>query len=910
MSLELAIHEIPRHELGLSDLDLQGDSVPSDGIPADYIRNYRDFSRDGLSVQDRLIDRIEDVVQGIVDENFPNASTSPIQPTSEISFFDRQESTCTFNPDIDSTDEENGIENDPFQPPICLQSVLTLEVNPANIGMNPETGDIDRVMRGLMAMGGDVTTNFSTLARSGHYIEYAMYPPSYATIIEVNEPAEIFQPGSEQPRLPGARISLDNLNGGPGGEPISSDLVAVLGDDRDNQDSGIFSGPSLSLDLQIDLRDSMNSRVDLGIGIHHLSAETLDQWGLNLETSTIKLGSVTSDGIRMFHSEMDIDVDQILSSLPIDSLSASFSRSLGVDVAFQTPSFSSTNHSGGIMFLHRPGETCEEEVSYRYCLGTTGSMSSTYPITLQSSTVPSEMQISSLLAKLIQYSGGDASTIDLSQMDDEDLATLMSFLRAEFEVDMNFIGDLLPADFPASEITVTIHLPEWLQSSGTDTDSLAFSSINGHSTARDIEITGSRPFDWMHSICRTSDPCEEDSIDLVCAPTQKTCVSFLVQVDISRVSIHELTGSVSIEFTSDIVLEIYRLGIDLEIDGVEMSPIPSDAIRRILVMGDRTEGGLLAGSEIEAMIDFGVGEPIEFEVSNAGLRKLSDHLTNSYSEMMSDFGAIYLDQHDLGLDGFSLTADLSSMPFQADFGSVSIGQGPIISDEDPIRLSTKVTNAELSFSLRQDEIIVGISPRSLSSFPSMVISSILPTPVITDSGLLVDGSGISQKVTPLMEHTNFGTIKSSAHIEIILPDSIRLTSFESKRGLAEISTSDGRQVLSYTMPTCLTAETWDECSSSRNSDIITYSVEFSWEFLIAELASYIFLLFVFLSMMTIRIRRKRRERKANRIRKSKDIDDAKLEILMENEFGRISGNVALLDETDLEEMIEIESDRD
>ena len=910
MSLELAIHEIPRHELGLSDLDLQGDSVPSDGIPADYIRNYRDFSRGGLSVQDRLIDRIEDVVQGIVDENFPNASTSPIQPTSEISFFDRQESTCTFNPDIDSTDEDNGIENDPFQPPICLQSVLTLEVNPANIGMDPETGDIDRVMRGLMAMGGDVTTNFSTLARSGHYIEYTMYPPSYATIIEVNEPAEIFQPESEQTRLEGARISLDNLNGGLGGESISSELVAVLGDDRDNQNWGIFSGPSLSLDLQVDLRDSMNSRVDLGIGIHHLSAETLDQWGLNLETPTIKLGSVTSDGIRMFHSEMDIDVDQILSSLPINSLSESFSRSLGVDVAFQTPSFSPTNHSGGIMFIHRPGETCEEEVSYRYCLGTTGSMSSTYPITIQSTTVPSEMQISSLLAKLIQYSGGDASQIDLSQMNDEDLATIMSFLRAEFEVDMDFITDLLPTDFPSSEISLTIHLPEWLQSTGTNTDSLAFSSIDGPSTARDIEITGSRPFDWMHSICRTSDPCEEDSIDLVCASTQKTCVSFLVQVDISRVSIHELTGSVSIEFTSDIVLEIYRLGADLEIDGVEMSPIPSDGIRRILVMGDRTEGGLLAGSEIEATIDFGVGEPIEFEVSNAGLRKLSDHLTNSYSEMMSDFGVIYLDQNDLGLEGLSLTADLSSMPFQADFGPVSIGQGPIISDENPVRLSTKVSNAELSFSLRQDEIIVGINPRSLSSFPSMVISSLLPTPVITDSGLLVDGSGIKQKVTPLMEHTNFGTIKSSAQIEIILPDSIRLTSFESKRGLAEISTSDGRQVLSYTMPTCLTAETWDECSSSRNSDIITYSVEFSWEFLIGELASYVFLLFVLLSMMTTRIRRKRRERKANRIRKSKDIDDAKIERLMENEFGRLSDNVALLDENDLEELIVAKSDID
>ena len=63
-------------------------------------------------------------------------------------------------------------------------------------------------------------------------------------------------------------------------------------------------------------------------------------------------------------------------------------------------------------------------------------------------------------------------------------------------------------------------------------------------------------------------------------------------------------------------------------------------------------------------------------------------------------------------------------------------------------------------------------------------------------------------------------------------------------------------------------------------------------------------------MMTTRIRRKRRERKANRIRKSKDIDDAKIERLMENEFGRLSDNVALLDENDLEELIVAKSDID
>ena len=63
-------------------------------------------------------------------------------------------------------------------------------------------------------------------------------------------------------------------------------------------------------------------------------------------------------------------------------------------------------------------------------------------------------------------------------------------------------------------------------------------------------------------------------------------------MDVSKVSVHELSGSVSIEFTSTVILEIYRLGLDMEIEGVKMSPIPSDAIRRILVMGDRMEGGL------------------------------------------------------------------------------------------------------------------------------------------------------------------------------------------------------------------------------------------------------------------------------------------------------------------------------
>ena len=99
------------------------------------------------------------------------------------------------------------------------------------------------------------------------------------------------------------------------------------------------AGPSLRLEVYVDLRDQMNSRLYLNIYVHHLNADVLADWGLNLESSTIKLDSVTSDGIRMFDSELDIDVYDMLTSFPIESLSETFTEYLGVDVLFQTPFF-------------------------------------------------------------------------------------------------------------------------------------------------------------------------------------------------------------------------------------------------------------------------------------------------------------------------------------------------------------------------------------------------------------------------------------------------------------------------------------------------------------------------------------------------------------------------------------------
>ena len=148
-------------------------------------------------------------------------------------------------------------------------------MSPTNIGMNPETGDIDRVMQGLIAMGGEVTTNFTTIATSGHYIEYVMVPPSYSSIIHVGEPATIFPVEQGQKQILGARIALDNLNSPHDYSPIVSDLVAVLGSGDITPDWETNAGSSLSLDLSINLENSMDSHVGMEIGIHHLSTETL-----------------------------------------------------------------------------------------------------------------------------------------------------------------------------------------------------------------------------------------------------------------------------------------------------------------------------------------------------------------------------------------------------------------------------------------------------------------------------------------------------------------------------------------------------------------------------------------------------------------------------------------------------------
>jgi len=896
MSLDLAIFELPRDELDLIDIDLEGDSISSDGIPADYIRNYRNLVQGGSSVEDRMVEYVDDIIQQIVDENFPGAIISPIQPTSEILFFSRSEVSCTYNSDIDSIDEVTGRENNPFYPPICLRSVLTLNIDPTNIGMNPDTGDVDRMMEGLMSMGGEVTSNFTTVAAAGHYLEYLMIPPIYSSIHEVNPPGEKFELDQNKK---GARVVLDNLAGSPLLLPTTIDLVATLGSGMEAPNWQNNAGPSFSLELFIDVSDRMNSRIDMEISIHHIDTNMLTEWGLNLETSTINLDTITSDGIRMFDSEMNIDTEDMLTSIPIDSLSSTFSEALGVDVMFQTPTFSPSHDTGGLMFQHIPGQTCEENLAYRYCLGTSNSMASTYPILIQTSSMPSEMQVSNIVNQLIQHAEGDISTMDLSIMNDEDLASLMSVLGIELEVDLGYLQDLMPENFAGTDVKMTVYLPEWLESSENDQDSIVFISSFGESSKQEIALQGARPYDWRHAICIDSgrsgagDPteCTDESEDLICGSNQQTCISSFNQIDIEKVSLKETRSAIEIDFSLSSTIELYRLGVVEDEPNIEITPIPSDIIHRIISIGDRREGGLLEGSEQKAIIPFSTGD-YEMEISNNGLSDLSSVLVEEIELSLEQLEEMGAQEIVLGGKTYQSEFDIKSIPFSIGIPDFVMPPDRETSDLDPVEVTVKVNKASLTITLRGDEISGSIGPASYRmGVTNQLVESIesLLGLEFTNTGVSVTDLSFISFVPPLMEHTTWGTIKSSARMEISLPSEIKIISFDSELNLGTLVEGDGKQVIQYRTPVCPNADTWSECYAEK--DKIEWKAEVSWMMVLGELAPYLLIVSLIIGQLTFKIIRKRIEVKKSKKDTQTVFEEQLIELELAAQMGELDEKI-------------------
>jgi len=907
LTISTAVHELSRSDLDLEDLDLEGDSSLEDGIPADYIRNYLDFERNGFTIEERMVSLIQTNMREYIEDNFDYTEDSLLNTISSVDFSSVGDLQCTYDNSQDSIDEVNGLMNDPFNPPICFRGVFILTLNPDNLGIKENTGDLDRIIRGLLLMGGDVESSFNAKALPGHYVELTVSPPEYSTAFEIDEPGILLTKNipNQLPQRYG-HLSLDNTVS----EDINSDISESLVMRIKNRDSSSILSidnhqPSLSIDVLIDARDSSNTEIEMILSIHYLASDTLDNWLVDFEDDEMNIPIITSDGIRMLDYELEEDLSPLLQGIPIEGISTGFSELFGTEIDFIQPTFSASDDLGGLDFRHQNGETCDEMLEVRYCLDGENAMSGTNPIYIQSSSQPVQVQLSNIIQNMLGSSLGDVSTLDFSIVNDEDLAAAMSIVEVDFSANSEWLQEILPDDFPDTNINLELLLPEWIRSTSQENHLIEIKSLFHEDEIYESGFEGTRIFDWRHPICLNSDPCEDSSNDLVCSSKQSTCFTSKAEFYIKNIAINELSGEINIDFDAELTFSIHRLNVDLGEDNIELIPIPSDLIRRAIAIGDRRdisfdnqindEGGLLGGSEITAPLDFGNGNEINITISNSGMSQFAEDLNEIFPAVISDpRNEISGFPLDLGFGKYELNANLISTPFQFNAGYYEIPETIIPNDLNPINFSASINNAEMSFSSIDDQINLDIH-RSSYEAPLSVFEWPFGDPITSDFGITFENSQMQQKIFPIMEHTIFGTIRSSSLIIIHMPDEIRLSSFESSNERGNITEIEGKQVLTYLTPVCPEALTWNDCK--KNSDLVTYNLEYSWSFIFVELAPYAIILISLLVLFSVRLIRRRKEKKFLKIQEQELLQSELTEVAAIEAFGSMDSPVVVAHES-------------
>ncbi len=902
LTISTAIHELSRQDLNLEDLNLEGDSTIEDGIPADFIRNYLDLQRNGISVEERMLSLIQANMREYVEDNFDYTEDSILNTISSIDFSSENDVQCAYTKSLDSIDEVNGFSNDPFNPPICFRGVFVLVLSPSKIGLNEDTGDIDRMMRGLLLMGGDISSSFNAKALAGHYVELTVFPPDYSTVYQVESPGLLFtQNYPNQPPQSYGHLSLDNTQP----ESIESSISLNLTTRIKNRDQlSVLSipndQPALTIDILIDARDSLNTEIIIELSVHHLDSDTLNDWLIEFDDGNMNLPFITSDGIRMINNELDEDFSSLLDGIPIEEISSSLSELFGSDIQFIEPNFTPPDQDGGLDFRHISGQTCDESLEVRYCLDGVEAMSGNYPIYIQSSSQPVQVRISEIIENMLDSSLGDVSTLDFSIVNDEDLAAAMSIIEVEFNNNPSWLQNIIPTDFPNTNINLELFLPEWIKSTKGDRSILEIQSSFNSQEISKIGFEGTRNFDWQHPICLTSNPCEDTSSDLLCSSKQITCITSTAEVFLNSIAINELSGEININFEAQLTLSIHRVNIDLGQDGIELEPIPSDLIRRAIAVGDRrtstniSEAGLLGGSDITAPIDFGNGHEINLIISNSGMDKFASDL-NSLFPIISEENVFSNFPIDLGFGEYELNIDIQSTPFFAESEIYEIPDTVSPSDLNPINFSASIRNAEMSIASKNNEINLDVHRSHVNSIFMNFFEWPFGSPITSDYGLTFEKSQMQQQIFPIMEHTIFGTIRSSALIIIHMPDELRLTSFESSSGLGNITETNGRQVLTYLTPICPDSESWNNCK--KNSDIITYNIEYSWKFIFIELMPHLIIYSSLLGVLMVRLLRNRKEKRKQKMI-LQELEESQLtEEVAVAEFGAMDSPVVMVEES-------------
>ena len=872
MEMSWALHEFNRSTLGLDGAALNAALAaegmsPQDGAPADLIRNYFDQTTAGPgtpTVRDKLILEVNDTIEDLLSSGFGSVNSISTDYVNSISNSGIT-TTCSDDPSMDSASEA-GLSDNVFDPPICFSvtASVTLSTSTFNLGsVDPLT--LERVYRGMLVMGSDITSNFDLFSEPGHNSAFVINPPDFATVKSVDpEGTRVIKQGP--PSYMAAQWEIDNLDAPIGGERLTQTASVEIGHRNSTQTSSVEIGPEdtgITLHVTLDLSDEDSAWVDIVAGINHIDEATMSDWGISLVdvTENAQIPWVTSDGIRLAYQSDLVDLDNFTNNFPMDLVGDAIEGAVpGVgDVTIGSPSWVSQSlpvgipePAGGLNFTHVScPETLPPGTQVYYCVEGPNAMDGSHPIYLRATSNTFELRMLDLLKQEV-----DDSTGLLDVIQESDLQRILdSGLTIETEFGQDLLQDMIPNDLPPSELTLELILPQWLQTATGDGSIVLVERSNGVDDLA-ISIGDPNSYDPRHAILDSdgNEICSADEADW-------SCIDLDVELDVSDLNFNEWGPSIDLTASFSATIDVYRIKIpdevldELKSDNttVSLEVIPSDLIRLGIDIGGRL------AEPLNDDVNLGGDEDYNLEFTTEGLEALVERigieLTNELHES-AEKASNEEDAVEIDLSGIQIITSLENLG----------GIGTSIGDETPIRLSVKIP--EFTFEagvtngwngIIDGEPTVGVvtafqSPliNAVNSFQNLLTNIGLTSLQMSGSGLDIDNNGEPFEFS--FESSNIELNEETdsdlrGDVTFLMPDGITLENFQTANGWEKVDEVDGRQRITLSLESLTAGEE------------ITFSVKVSWWYVLSQIWIYPTII---LSLIVWRVRARRKKKKRKR----------------------------------------------
>jgi hypothetical protein len=634
----------------------------------------------------------------------------------------------------------------------------------------------------------------------------------------------------------------------------------------------------------------------------------MSDWGISMMSVADRatMNQVTSDGIRLAYHNDIVDLSNITSQFPVDTIAEGISSTVAGMETIQMNPMSWVSEStggegivgpeGGLNFTHSSG--CTEIVPPNkplyYCVQGEKAMSYEHPVYLRATSQPFSMRLLDIMKE--NNDNEDVADV-LDVLTTEDFRRVMNAgIEFQSAMDSDFLADIVPDDLPPSELTLEIILPTWIQTmDGSDRITLK-DSLDGNDEM-EISFSGVNQYDWRNVI-------KNQNGDIACYSNQSTCTTNVGGLDAMEFDFNEWDRSVSVEFGLDASVALHRIGIPqdriptYENHSISMEAIPSDLIRLGIDISSRLESPInrtLEFSEYcttEMMESMPVcGENITFEFSSQGITEFVARFGEVLTDFIHQTIAYYLDTHSTQIKSVDLDA------FVIDFSIGGIDAPDyVVSDNEGIYLSMKIP--KVRFKLEVDGNLAEMWTGNFDSAEYTLTTNAVQNLILGPMTSMVDSfshaltSGIFSifslsgvNIPPERVTVPFFLTNSTVNEEfdlgwtgpftVTMPKGLEFSYLNSSAGNIEIGEVDGRQQITYHVP------------YGEFEDDITFKFKVTWYFFFIQLWKYLGIVAILL-VLAIRRRKKRKLRK-QKVRNAAKAHSAHKVSINPTEFADLSG---------------------